>query len=316
MSAIFAGVDLGGTNIKAGLVTEEGDIVHRHAIATRAPEGPAAVARRICRAVAKCARDAGVDPGRPAGVGIGAPGTIDRREGVVTFSPNLPGWHDVPLRRMVQEALDLPCTLENDANVAALAEQWIGAGRGASSLVLFTLGTGIGGGIVLDGHIWHGANGVAGEIGHMSINPDGPRCGCGNRGCLEAYASATAMVRRLREAVQAGADTPLASHLDSVTARDIHRAALEGDAVAAENIAQTGRYLGVAVSNVMHMLNPRVVAFSGGVTGAGEMLLSPLREEATWRTMDDSRREVKVCLGELAETAGIIGAARSLMVSR
>lgn len=316
MRTIYAGVDLGGTNIKVGLVTEDAELIHRCSLRTRAHEGPEAVAGRICRGLTQCAREADVDPGDLAGVGMGSPGTIDRHSGVVTFSPNLPGWRDVPLRRLVQEATGLPCALENDANAAALAEQWVGAGREASSLVLFTLGTGIGGGIVLDDRVWHGANGVAGEIGHMSINPDGPLCGCGNRGCIEAYASATAMVRRLREAVGAGAETPLASELEQLTARRIHEAAVEGDAVAAENIAQTGRYLGVAVSNIMHALNPRVIAFSGGMTAAGEMLLAPLRDEIARRTMEDSRRDVKICLGQLPETAGIIGAARSFMMDR
>jgi glucokinase len=249
-----------------------------------------------------------------AGVGVGSPGTIDLEAGVVTFSPNLPGWHDVPLRRMIEDELGLSCALENDANAAALGEAWQGAGREADSLVLLTLGTGIGGGIVADGHVWHGSRGVAGEIGHMCINPDGPECGCGNRGCLEAYASATAMVRRLREAIEAGARTALFERNDELTARSIHEAALAGDETARRNIAQTGRYLGVGVSNILHCLNPQVVAFSGGVTAAGAMLMDPLREEVDWRTMEHNRRGVRICFAELPDEAGIIGAARSFML--
>lgn len=312
MKDAIAGVDLGGTNIKVGLVSPEGAVLQRHQTETRSDLGAQAVAERICQAVRDCMEAAGA--GSVRGLGVGSPGTIDLADGVVLFSPNLPGWRDIPLRRMIEDDLGLPCTLDNDANVAALAEQWVGAGRGASSLVLLTLGTGIGGGIVLDGRIWHGGNGVAGEIGHMSINPDGPLCGCGNRGCIEAYASATAMVRRMREAVQAGAQSSLADHLDELTAERIHRAARGGDAAAKQNIEQTGRYLGVAVSNIMHILNPQVIAFSGGVTAAGDMLMRPLLDEVEWRTLEASRRNVKVCFAELPRDAGVIGAARCSML--
>ncbi len=314
MDQTVVGVDLGGTNIKIGLVTSEGRLVQRHSVSTAAEGGPEAVAGRICQGVRECLDKAGAGAGDVGGVGVGSPGTIDLEAGVVTFSPNLPGWLDVPLRSLIQDGLGLPCTLDNDANVAALGEYWVGAGSGARSLVLLTLGTGIGGGIVLDGRIWHGGNGVAGEIGHMSINPDGPLCGCGNRGCLEAYASATAMVRRLREAVEQGASTPL-DRLEDVTARDIYEAALAGDAVARENIETTGRYLGVGTSNILHILNPEVVAFTGGVTAAGEMLFGPVRREVEERTLEDSRRGVKICLAEFPDDAGILGAARSFMLA-
>ncbi|MGD2175922.1 MAG: ROK family protein [Candidatus Brocadiaceae bacterium] len=315
MSEGIVGIDLGGTNIKAGLVSPDGQVLQAHHVPTEAEAGPAAVARRICRATRECLEQAGVAPEAARGIGVGSPGTIDLDAGVVTFSPNLPGWHDIPLREMIEGDLGLDCVLDNDANVAALAEQWIGAGEGASSVVLLTLGTGIGGGIVLDGRIWHGGKGVAGEIGHMCINPEGPRCGCGNCGCLEAYASATAMVRRLREAVAEGAETPLAEHLEELTARAIHEAAVGGDPIARRNIEMTGRYLGVGVSNIMHILNPEVVLFSGGVTAAGQMLLDPVLEEVEWRTMDDSRRDVRVAFAELPDTAGIIGAARCFMLA-
>jgi glucokinase len=314
MADYVLGVDLGGTNIKAGLVTEDGDIVQRQSAHTPAAEGAAAVARAICQAARDCMAGAGVDARSVLGLGVGSPGTIDMENGVVLFSPNLPGWHDIPLRCMIEDDIALPCVLDNDANVAALAEQWRGAGQGASSLVLLTLGTGIGGGIVLDGRIWHGGGGVAGEIGHMSINPDGPVCGCGNHGCLEAYASATAMVRRMRESIRSGARTALASRIEELTARDIHQAAVAGDEIACQNIVATGRYLGVAVSNLMHILNPQVVAFSGGVTAAGEMLMAPLREEFRWRTLEASQHNVKVCFAALPNDAGIIGAARCFVL--
>jgi len=309
------GVDLGGTNIKLGLISPDGEVLERTGTETQAEKGPEAVAGRICDAVLSLLARAGMDRDQVAGVGIGSPGTIDLAAGVVTFSPNLPGWHDVPLRRLVQDGIELPCVLDNDANVAALAEFWVGAGRGSSSLILLTLGTGIGGGIVLDGRIWHGGNGVAGEIGHMSIDPDGPECGCGNRGCLEAFASATGMVRRMHEAIEEGGLTVLANEGESLTARRIHEAALAGDELARRNVEMTGRYLGLGVSNLMHILNPEVIAFSGGMTAAGEMLMQPLLEEVNWRTMEAPRRDVKVCFAELPDSAGIIGAARCFMTA-
>ncbi len=315
MNKPVVGVDLGGTNIKLGLISPDGEVLERNSTETRAERGPEAVAGRICDAVLGLLARAGLDRRAVAGVGIGSPGTIDLQAGVVTFSPNLPGWHDVPLRRLVEEGTELGCVLDNDANAAALAESWVGAGRGKSSLILLTLGTGIGGGIVLDGRIWHGGNGVAGEIGHMSIDPDGPECGCGNRGCLEAFASATGMVRRMKEAIEKGEKTSLADQAETLTARRIHEAAEAGDQAARRTVQMTGRYLGIGVSNLMHILNPEVIAFSGGMTGAGRMLMDPLLEEADWRTMEAPRRDVKICFAELPEDAGIIGAARCLMLA-
>jgi len=314
MPDLFVGVDLGGTNIKAGLVSTAGEVLHRHRIPTRSELGPEGVVQRIAEAVRACIREAERRGGAVRGVGVGSPGTIDLGSGVILFSPNMPGWRDIPLRSMAEKALGVPCRIANDANVAALGEQWVGAGRGARSLVLLTLGTGIGGGIVTNGRIWEGATGVAGEIGHMCINPDGPACGCGSRGCLEAYASATAMVRRLREAMEQGAQSALAARAADLTARDIHEAALAGDAVARANVEATGRYLGVGVSNILHILNPEVVAFSGGVTAAGDMLMGPCLEEVRRRTLEASRAGVRICFSQLPEDAGVIGAARYVML--
>jgi len=316
MQEIVIGVDLGGTNIKAGAVRADGKVLVRHSLPTEASKGPEAVADRIADAIRLCIE--GVEGGAEAtaGVGVGTPGPLDLKEGVVLFAPNLPGWRDIPLKRMVQERVGLPCIVENDANAAALGEQWMGAGHGAGSLVLFTLGTGIGGGIVLGGKVWHGFAGVAAEIGHMSINPDGPQCNCGNRGCIEAYASATGMVRRMREAIAAGADSRLAARAGELTARDIYEAAVAGDEAARENMEKTGFYLGVAIANIMHILNPEVVVLSGGVTGAGDMLLEPIRRTVAERALEAARQGVRVCFSELGGDAGVIGAARSFMVRR
>jgi len=313
MEEVVIGIDLGGTNIKAGAVSRQGQVLVRHRLSTRAEAGAEAVAHRICLAAQHCIKGVRAAESRVVGIGVGSPGTIDLDSGTVLFSPNLPCLGGVALRAMIEDELSLACALENDANAAALAEQWVGAGRGADSLVMFTLGTGIGGGIVLDGKVWHGTGGFAGEIGHMSINPDGPRCACGNRGCIEAYASATAMVRRMQEAIDAGRQSILAEKPGGFAARDIYEAALAGDAAARQNFDQTARYLGVAVSNILHILNPAVVVLSGGVTASGDMLLEPLKDEVRKRSMKPPLQGVRICFAEVGEDAGLIGAARCFM---
>ncbi len=314
MEDLVIGVDLGATNIKVGLVTADGRILSRRRLGTEVREGPGAVAGRICRACRELVSMTESAPGRVLGAGVGCPGSVDSASGVLRFWPNVPDWRNVPLRRMIEDELGMRCVMDNDANVAALAEQWVGTGKGASSLVVLTLGTGIGAGIVLNGRVWRGGNGAAGEVGHMSINPRGPLCSCGNRGCLQVYAGATAMVRRMREAIEAGARTSLADRKDELTAELIHKAALAGDEASRRNIEQTGRYLGVGVSNLMHILNPQVIAFSGGLTAAGEMLMAPLRDEVKCRTLEACRRDTRVSFAALLDDAGVIGAARCFMI--
>jgi len=313
MHDIVIGVDLGGTNIKAGAVSYDGRVLFRCRTTTEGHMGPAAVVDRIAQAIRDCL--AGVEGGRErtAGVCVGSPGPLDLKNGVVLTAPNLPGWVNVPLRAMVEERVGLPCVVENDANAAALGEQWVGAGSGADSLVLLTLGTGIGGGIVLNGKIWHGFTGVAAEIGHMSINPDGPACNCGGRGCIEAYASATAMVRRMREAIAAGRHSSLASKGEKLTARDIYEACVAGDQAALENMHTTGFYLGVAIANILNVLNPEVVVLSGGVTAAGDLLLRPIQQTVREHALEAAREGVRICFSALGDDAGVIGAARSFM---
>lgn len=315
MGDIVLGVDLGGTNIKAGAVTAEGSVPARLSISTPEPAaGPQAVAHAIAEAARSVMKKLGLEPAAVRGVGIGSPGTIDLDAGMIGVSPNLPQLNGAPLRDMVEDDLGLQCVLENDANAAAMAENWVGAGRDAGSIVLVTLGTGIGGGIVLDGQIWHGLSYAAGEVGHMCIDPDGPPCPCGSRGCWERYGSATAMVARMRGSIRAGVQTVLTDD-DTLSAQAIHSAALDGDAAALENIRETGRYIGVGVSNLLHILNPEVVAFSGGVTAAGDMLLDPIRQEVQARTLPFSRRNVRICYSEVPHDAGLIGAARCCMAT-
>jgi len=316
MEKCIIGVDLGGTNIKAAAVSLDGEVRYHTRLTTEADKGPEVVADRIAQAALDCLENVKDGKKNVLGVGIGSPGPLNLREGIVIFAPNLKGWKNVPLRAMIEKRTGVPCTLENDANAAGAAEQWVGAGKGASSLVLFTLGTGIGGGIVIDGKVLHGYTDIAAEIGHMSLNPDGPKCGCGMKGCLEAYASATAMVRRMREAIAAGKKSVLAAKLDTLTAKDICDAALKGDEAATENMEMTGFYLGMGIANIMHIINPEVVVMSGGVTAAGDLLMDPIQRTVRERAFEAARKGVKICWTALGDDAGAIGAARSFAVQK
>jgi len=317
MSKPVIGADLGGTNIKVGLVDDVGKVLEQLSIPTPRPEeGSRAIPAAIAGAARQCVNAAGLTLDDVAGMGLGSPGPLDLEAGTVGHTPNLPSLRNAPLRDWAHEELGLPVVLENDANAAALAEHWVGAGRGHATLVLLTLGTGIGGGIILDGRVCHGGFGVAGEIGHMTIMVDGPPCECGSRGCLEQLASAPAMARRMRESIADGVETSLADRVETLTARDIHDAALAGDAAARENIEQTGRYLGAGIGNIMHILNPEVIALSGGPTAAGQMLLAPLIAEALERTFEESSRGVEIGFSRVPHDAGLIGAARCFMLAR
>ncbi|HEV8358732.1 MAG TPA: ROK family protein [Gemmatimonadales bacterium] len=311
------GIDIGGTNLVVGAVTEDGGSVQGlHSEPTGAPEGPDAVIHRIVRmageAIAATKRE---DRGAELiGVGIGSPGPLNRRTGIVIFTPNL-RWTNMPVRDRIGSALGLPASLDNDANCAMLGEHWVGAAKGARDAVLFTLGTGIGGGIVVDGKLVHGASDAAGEVGHMTIDANGRRCGCGNDGCLEAYASGPAIARRAVEAIEAGAASLIpalaGNDLAKITAQTVFEAVARGDALAEEVVHDTARYLGVGVANMLNIMNPEVVVICGGVTKAGERLFAPLRREVARRAFKPAVEACRIVPGLLEGTAGVVGAARA-----
>lgn len=322
MSQLYLGVDLGGSNISAALLTARGKIVRLEKTQTLAEEGPDKVIRRIVGLIRSLQKNAGIQARNVAAIGIGAPGIIDIGRGVVLSSPNLPGWKNIPLRRKLQAAFKRPVIIENDANVAAYGEKWQGAGAGYQDLVVYTLGTGIGGGIILGGEIYHGHCFGAGEIGHHTILPDGPICGCGNRGCLEALASGTAIGRAACQALQSGevnTDSPLhrLCHGEStlVTAKMVFQAAAKGDPVAKRVIEDAARYLGIGIANIVNVLNPELIIIGGGVSIAGEALLRPVRAEVKRRALKDNLACVKIVGATLADQAGVIGAA-GICVSR
>ena len=310
------GVDLGGTNIVVGAVAEDGS--RQTAVRsepTQSEQGADAVVDRIARmilqTVGEAARD-GVPREAFIGVGIGSPGPLDRERGVVIVTPNL-GWRDFPLRDRVSAAVGLPATLDNDANCATFGEWWLGAARGGRNVVGMTIGTGIGGGLILDGRLYHGSSDVAGEIGHTTIDSTGRHCKCGNYGCLEAYASGPAIGERAREALAGEQASLLPSmvggDLEQITAQTVYDAAKQGDEVAREVVRDTARFLGAGIANLLNIFNPDVVVIAGGVTQAGDALFEPLKAEVRRRAFKPAVEACRIVPGELPGTAGVVGAA-------
>jgi len=307
---VLVGIDLGGTNIKAGIVTPEGEMLARSRCETRAQEGPDAVISRMADLAERLLDEEKIDRSRVIAVGVGSPGPLSSARGVVVYTPNLPGWTDIPVSAKMKERLGLDVFLENDANSACWGEYWRGAGRGTKTMVIFTLGTGVGGGIVLDGRLLRGIDDTAGHLGHIIVDPEGPRCGCGNRGCLEAYASATALVRRYHEAVAEGSKSSLKDKpRGEVTARDIHEAASGGDALCRSLMEETGRWLGVALATVANVINPELAVYSGGMAAAGGMLFEPIMREVRHRALRPPAARLRLAQAQLGDDAGVVGAA-------
>lgn len=321
---LVMGVDVGGTNVVVGAVAQDGSALHGHlSEPTRVSTGPDGVVQQIARLVARSREEAraalGGDPPEVIGVGIGAPGPLDTTSGVVLLTPNL-GWRDFPLRDRVSATVGLPAALDNDANCAVLGEWWRGAARGARVVIGLTVGTGIGGGIVLDGEIFHGATDIAGEFGHMTIDSTGRRCKCGNYGCLEAYASGPAIAARAVEGIESGATTRLPDYvknnLGAITAQVVYEAAHGGDDYAREIIRDTARFLGAGVASLVNIFNPEIVVIMGGVTLAGERLFTPLIEEVRRRAFRPAWEACRIVPGALTGTAGVFGAVASFKSQR
>lgn len=319
------GVDLGGTNIVVGAMPEDGSrqcVVRTQA--TRSDQGSETVIDRIVQLVELVIADTRAETGAARddflGIGIGAPGPLDREKGVVIVAPNL-GWQNVPLRDLISDALGLPATLDNDANCATLGEWWQGAARGGRNVIGLTIGTGIGGGLILDGRLYHGSSDVAGEIGHATIDSTGRRCKCGNYGCLEAYASGTAIAERAREALERGSEGSLLPQLadgdlERITSETVYEAAARGDGLARELVQETARFLGAGIANLLNIFNPDVVVIAGGVTRAGALLFDPLRAEVRRRAFKPAVDACRIVGGELPGTAGVVGAVATFKAQR
>jgi len=299
---LVLGVDIGGTDIKLGLVTEEGEIRASGKIPTEPARGPEKAAARAAAWLAEHGRGAGP----VVAAGVDCAGLIDGERGFLHTSPNLAGWDDVPLRSLFERALGCPVIVENDANAAAYGEWARGAGAGMRNFVCLTLGTGVGGGIVLNGALYRGSSGLAGEIGHTVILADGPPCTCGNRGCLEAMISAKAIIARALEMLRsAGERRP--GWDGALTVEMLSHAAAAGDAIAVAALAETGRYLGIGLTNVVHILAPEAIAVGGGVAGAGDFILDPARGTLRDCVMDEVMASVRIVPAMLGNKASFIG---------
>ena len=254
-----------------------------------------------------------------AAVGVGAPGPLDIAAGVVIAPPNLPGWERVPLRQMLRDALSIPTYLDNDANAAALGEHRFGAGRGTRHMIYVTVSTGIGGGLILDGRLYHGASGVGGEVGHISVLPHGPLCGCGNRGCLEALASGTAIAREARERVNRGVPTLIAELAggdpQQITARLVAEAAQRGDPEAQTILHTAMDYLGIGMASLVNLFNPQMIVIGGGLSKLGETLFEPVRRAIRRHAFQAAAQDVQVVPARLGDQVGVLGAAAVALTS-
>lgn len=304
------GVDFGGTNVKIGLVTSAARVHRTLVVASKDVATPTAFINRICDVVNSLARSVGIRASQLRGVGVGAPGPVDVTHGVVHSLVNVPGWRQVSLRRPLERRLKCPCLIDNDANLFTIGEWRAGAGRGARALVGLTLGTGVGGGLVCDGVLYRGASGSAGEAGHMVIDPHGWRCGCGRRGCLEAYVGTRAILRLAREAIRRhrAALWALAQRAQ-LTPELVSRAAEQGDASARTVWVAVGRSLGIGLANLVNVLNPDRIVIGGGVAQAWRWFAPTMRKTVRHEAMAISQRAVGIIRGRLGSEAGIIGAA-------
>jgi glucokinase len=287
MNKFSIGVDLGGTNMRIAAVDEQGRLVEKVTIDTKVSLGRDYVIGNMCDAIQRMSEKYR-NSASLLGIGIGVPGIIDMQTGLVRESPNLPGWVDYPAGADIGQRLKTMVILENDANVAAFGEQWLGAAKDYADMAMLTLGTGVGGGLVLGGAIWRGANGMAAEFGHTTVEPEGYPCGCGNRGCLEQYASATAVVRMAREAIASNGGSALARAANSdpeFSAKAIYNLAMQGDEDARRIFRYVGRCLGIVLSSMVNSLNLPIYVIGGGASGAWEVFSPALFEELRRRSL-------------------------------
>ncbi len=304
MGRVVIGVDLGGTNLRTALLSPDGNILDKRAEATHASDGWKKVLLRLIDNIKRQQESANRKGLSIAAVGVGAPGIIQGDTGIVVKSPNFPDWDNLPLKEELEKALDLPVTIENDANAAALGEQWLGSGRGIGSMILLTLGTGVGGGIVLNNQIWQGADGMAGELGHMTVIPDGRLCGCGNTGCLEMYASARGIVQSYRERCVRASVAP-----EEITSEQVYEAARRGEADALAVMQGMGRMLGIGIANLINIFNPEMIVIGGRVKEAWPLFIDATREEIRNRAFEVPAARTQIVPSRLGDDAGLVGAA-------
>lgn len=308
----YLGIDLGGTNIKSGVVEDTGRPLSSVSIETQAEQGPEVGIENLARAGRLAVEASGLRWDQIAGVGLGSPGTMDLSRGMLLQPPNLPGWNNLPIRDLLAAKLEKPTVLQNDANAAAFGEYWAGAGRNTRSLVLFTLGTGVGCGIITDGRIVEGRHSHGGECGHIIIQMEnGRRCGCGAYGHLEAYASATSLVKRAHELLEEESIQSVLRDIppEDISSRAISDAAEAGDATAQRLMKETAFYLAVGAVTLLHTIDPDIVLFGGGMIAAGQGFLEDIRQHVQKMAFPAVSKGTRIDYAELGGDAGFIGAA-------
>jgi glucokinase len=312
MSETFVGIDVGGTNVKIGLFDSKLNLICKTSVTTDAHMGPGVVINKMAKTVEILLANARLSLKDVVAVGIGTPGPAKYSEGIIIRSTNMPKFKNVPICRMLNEKLGSPIVFDNDANVACWGEYTVGAGKGVKDIVFFTLGTGIGGGLVSNGELVHGCDENGAELGHTIIYPDGRLCNCGQRGCVEAYASADSTARRATEALEGGAESSLKKVLEEkgrVTSKDVYEHLAAGDELAKEITDGTAKALAITCINMLHTTEPKRIVFAGGMIAAGDVLLNRIKDffdEHIWTIKKES---VEICFATLGEDAGIIGAA-------
>jgi len=305
-------IDLGGTKIITAIFSG-GQVIAKERCLTLADEGKQSVINRLLSSIDYILSLENIDSSQLGSISIAAAGAIDFERGLITLSPNLPGWHDVLLRDIVKEKYKVNTLLLNDASAAALGEHRFGVGRGVSNLILLTIGTGIGGGIIINGRLYNGPSGSAGEIGHMTIDVNGPKDRCGNIGCLETLASGTAMAREAKRRIAQGERSSLvdmvAGKIEDITAEKIGVAAQNGDTLALDVIAEAGTYLGVGMVNLVNIFNPEMIVVGGGAANRDDLLLDAPRQVVSERAFQISAQAVRIVTAQLGDEAGVFGAA-------
>lgn len=306
-TGLVLAADLGGTHLRAATVDRNGQIHFRLKQQTPQAKKADEIVRALVLAARECEKQ---NPNAPIGaISVAVPGTVNVQEGVVVKAPNVPCLDGFRLAAALSGELNLPAILENDANAAAVGEMWQGAGRGRNTIVCVTLGTGVGGGIILEGKLWRGVDGSAAEIGHMGVDPfGGVACTCGSRGCLEVYASATAIVRMTREARPRYPDSVLHS-AEQLTAQQIYDAGMGGDELALEVFRRMGVYLGIGLANLINILNPEMIVIGGGVVNGWDLFAKHMLQQVAERAFPLPAARVKIMPGECGDDAGLLGAA-------
>ncbi|HEY4602639.1 MAG TPA: ROK family glucokinase [Cerasibacillus sp.] len=315
MTKIHIGIDIGGTSIKIGFIDQVGQIIHKWEIPTRKEESGIHIVQDIRDSIVEKQIALSIDDNQFVGIGVGAPGFIDHKRGTV-HAVNI-GWTDYQLKQCVQEKFNLPVWIENDANMAVLGENWRGAGNGEENVMLITLGTGVGGGVIANGELLRGESGAASEIGHVTVERNGVTCNCGREGCLETIASATGMVRQAKETIDKHPQSHMAQFYrknKAISVKDLFSLAEQGEQLSQQIIDNTTNVLATAIQNMATLINPSRILIGGGVSNAGEALLKPLRDKFIAKALPRISKPCELKSAELGNDAGIIGAAYVVLV--